>query len=101
MIIRELVREFRCDPNDGISLHKACEYGNLSMIELLIECGARVNEDVNKHGETILTTAVRGNKIDRVKVLVSEYGCDTDVRGRRGRSLLHVAATKINVVRIC
>ena len=74
-IVSALLREFRCDPNDGVSLHIACEHGNLSIIKTLIRYGASVNdEDVD--GNTPLSLAVLHGHARIMSALVSEFGCD-------------------------
>ena len=49
---------------------------------------------MNEDCETLPMAAVKYDKHEIVKLLVSKYGCGVNVRGRGGRSLLHVAAVK-------
>jgi ankyrin repeat protein/GTPase SAR1 family protein len=80
--------------NQGITpLHIACGLGNMSMVKTLIDCGANL-ENKNASGYTPLALAVRNGHKGIVSALVREYGCDIHVLGRRGMSLLHVAATE-------
>ena len=74
-IVSALVREFGCDPNDGVSLHTACKHGDPSMVKTLIECSASV-DDKDVGGKTPLSLAVLDNQTSIVSALVSEFGCD-------------------------
>ena len=86
-IVSALLSEFGCDPNDGVSLHTACEHGHLNMVKTLIECGARVNdEDVD--GNTPLHLTVRN---ETVQLLLRDCMSDPSIKNKEGRTPLHIA----------
>ena len=90
-----LIREFGCDPNVrgqfGRSvLHHACG-GNVSLVQtLILEHKADVNAR-DEHNNTPLNVAAASSKADVALCLIRDFGCDPNVRGQFGRSVLHHA----------
>ena len=89
-----LVNEFHWDAKGGIPyIHTACERGWVNLVRALVQ----------KHGTGILTArddegdtslhiiAAMRNRRDLVLSLINEFGCDVNVTGHLGRSLLHSA----------
>ena len=89
-IVSALVSEFGCDPNDGVSLHTACEHGNLRMVKTLIECGANVNGK-DDFGEAPIHTACEKGDLNMVKTLI-KHGADINDEDINVNTLLHLAA---------
>ena len=97
-----LIDEFGCDPNVkgniGKSLlHLACQGGNVSLVQTLIrkhkaDITARDNQD-----NTPLHVAAYSGKADVALCLIDEFGCDPNVTGCIGKSLLIQACEGGNV----
>ena len=85
-IVSALVSEFGCDPNDGISIHKACEHGNLSMIKTLIECGTKDVDD-----NTLLHLTTKYGRNETVQALLKDFESDPGVKNKEGMTPLHIA----------
>lgn len=77
----------RHDDNEH-PIHIAAEAGNLAMINLLLESGAKVYEE-NQYGEQPLAVAAASGKFEAVKLLLS-VGANINAAGKRG-SALHLA----------
>ena len=77
-------------------LTAAIENGWLKSVHKLLKCyGGDLNAvHESEDCETLLMTAVKCDQCEIVKSLVNDYGCDVNIRGRGGRSLLHLAATE-------
>ena len=88
-IVSALVSEFGCDPNDGMSLHTACEQGNLRMAKTLIECGANVNGR-DADGNTLLHLTARNERKKTMQALFNCL-CDPNIKNKEGRTSLHIA----------
>ena len=88
-IVLALVSEYRYDLNNvrGV-LHEACKHGNLSMIKMLIEHGAHVDEK-DGDGSTPLHLAVGYNKHEIAAELLSK--CDPNIQDKQGMTPLHIA----------
>ena len=99
-----LIDEFGCDPNVqgnfGKSLlHLACQGGNVSLVQTLIlkykaDITARDDQD---NTCTPLHVAAYCGKADVALCLIDEFGCDPNVQGNFGKSLLHLACEGGNV----
>ena len=71
----------------------ACKQGQIQLVELALERGARV-KDMDKAGKTALHYAVdteRGDNGDVVEMLI-EHGADVNARDSEGKTALHYAA---------
>jgi ankyrin repeat protein len=68
----------------------ACQNGNASIVELLLEHGADPNT-TSRGGETVLMTAARTGKPGPVKALLAR-GADANAKERRGQTALMWAA---------
>ena len=73
----------------------ACAQGQIQLVELALERGARV-KDSDKAGKTPLHYAVdtsRGDNGDVVEMLI-EHGADVNARDQEGKTALHYAASR-------
>ena len=93
-IVSAMVREFGCDPNDGVSLHTACEHGNLTMVKVLTDHGANMN-DRDVDGNTPLHISVAKGYDPTTLVLLEDYKCDPNITNEQGMTPLHVACRVI------
>ena len=90
-----LINEFGCDTNirgrNGRTvLHSACEGGCVALVRTLIcDHNADVNAHDNNNDTPLHMAAIHGE--DVALVLINEFGCDTNIRGRNGRTVLHSA----------
>ena len=95
-----LIRQFPTSVKSkiGVSLHVACEKGNLSLVRTLIrDYHADINHK-DSYGKTPLTLALENERDEVMLVLISEFGCDpTNIKGINGASPLHVACMKGNL----
>ena len=97
-----LINEFCCDPhlkgfNGRPLLHDACEGGNVTLVQTLIR---KHEADINAFDDkycTPLAVAAHCGKLDVALCLINEFGCDTQLKGFNGRSLLHDACQGGNV----
>ena len=89
-IVSALVSEFGCDPSDGVSLHTACEHGNLSMVKTLIECGASV-DDKDGDDNTSLHLTAKIERNETMQALLSTFKSDPNIKNKEGRTPLHIA----------
>ena len=85
-IILTLVTELGCNPNDGVSLHTACKYNDISSVFTLVKCGASVN-DRDVEGNTPLYYG----GFNTTLTLLSKFKCDPNVINDLGMSPLHCA----------
>ena len=77
-------------------LHIACTVGNSGIVHLLIINGASTCERDGYNNAPIHRAAAMGH-IDIVDMLVTEFGCNPNIRGYQGRSLLHIACGSGNI----
>lgn len=71
-------------------LHLACAKGNLKLIKLLVSYGADLTvRDYKWH--TPLTLAAANTHYECAVAMVKELGCDPNIKGSSGRTLLHYA----------
>ena len=89
-IVSALVSEFGCDPNDGLSLHTACEHGNMTIVKTLMEVGANVN-DKDVDGNTPLHLSARNKKNETMQTLLRDFKSDLNIKNKEGRTPLHNA----------
>ena len=74
-------------------LHVACSRGHLSVVKMLISKNADVNIcDYEKN--TPVNTAVLGKHTEIVEFLISKSKCSAQIKGCKGRTLLHQACYK-------
>ena len=79
---------------DGRSLlHIACEKGNLGLTRALMNHNADVTARDNG-GNTPLHVAVMNGHDDTVLVLINEFGCNVNEKGRNVQSPLHCACSE-------
>ena len=96
-LVLSLAKNFNFDVNSRDNqgrtlLHHACRWGNLSLIQMLIQKHKVDIEALNNHNDPpIHVAALSGNK-EAVLVLIEKFGCDHNVKGHLGRSLLHSAS---------
>ena len=84
--ILTLVTELGCNPNDGVSLHTACKYNDISSVNTLIKYGASVNNrDVEGN------TPLYYGGFNTTFTLLSKFKCDPNVINEQGMSPLHCA----------
>lgn len=84
-------KDCTCSPNFRTPLHAACDVGNLEMIEVLVNNGAKVNL-LSNDGMTPLKCAVKSGNFEAVKFLV-DHGAFLNVREQlQGSTELHMAA---------
>ena len=95
-IVTELVSEFGCDPNDGVSLHTACEHGDLSMVKTLIECGASVYSR-DAYGNTPLHATAKNQRKETTQALLKYLIGDPNIKNAEGRTPLHIVATWVGL----
>ena len=82
----------RVDSSGTTRLHKAAEYGQLSVVKFLLDNGADVNAR-SHFGYTPLHTAVLSGRKNIVEVLLSR-GAKVDVQDKEGKAPLHYAAER-------
>ena len=97
-VVLTLITEFGCDTTirgryGETLLHRACEGGCLTLAKLLIrDYNADINaQDENKSTPLHLAASLMFGKEAFVLTLITEFGCDTTIRGQYGRTLLHSA----------
>ena len=100
-IVSCLISEFGCDPNvkgklGRSALHIACKKGNISLVRTLIQHQAAAVVQDDNH-DTPLHLAALKNRENVVLCLISEFGCDPNLKGALGRSALHIACQKGNI----
>ena len=95
-----LMNEFHCDTKGGTPyIHTACERGWVHLVQALVQKhGTGIVNDItarDNEGNTPLHVAAIAGSKDVVKFLI-EIGCDVNVTGHLGRSLLHSACASDN-----
>ena len=96
-----LITEFCCDPNiansnDWTLLHYACKAGNVSLVRTLIEHKADITAK-NNQGDMPVHIAADYDKEEVTLALITEFGCDPNMKGSDGQSLLHYACKRGNI----
>ena len=72
-------------------LHHACESGNVSLVQTFVrECEVDVNLP-DSHNNTPLHVAAFWGQDEVALCLLDEFGCDPNIEGQYGRTLLHSA----------
>ena len=95
-----LINELGCDPNirgslgGSSALHIACQMGNVSLVRALPKANIHAPNDL---GNTPLHMAALSGEEKIVSCLISEFGCDPNVKGALGCSALHIACLKGNI----
>ena len=90
-----LINEFGCDTNirgwDGRTmLHSACAGGCVALVRTLIhDHNADVNVQDDRNDRPLHVAAEYGK--DVALALINEFGCDTNIRGWDGKTVLHSA----------
>ena len=92
-----LMNEFHCDTKGGTPyIHTACERGWVSLIRALVQKhGTKILNARDKEGNTPPHLAANAGREDYVQFLIG-IGCDVNVTGHLGRSLLHSACVSNN-----
>ena len=93
-----LMIEFHCDTKGGIPyIHTACERGWVNLVRALVwKHGAGILTARNGEHSTPLHLAAMRGRENVVMCLINEFGCDVNVTGHLGRSLLHSACLSDN-----
>ena len=102
-----LISEFGCDPHvrgrfGRTVLHHACQGGSVSLVQTLMtrEHKADTNARDNDNN-TPLHVAAFSRKADVAVSLISEFGCDPNVRGQFGKTALHFACQGGSIDLVC
>ena len=98
-----MMNEFHCDTKEGTPyINKACRRGWVNLVRALVQKHGTdilkkidVTPGVNE-GNTPLHVAAMSGREDVVLSLINEFGCDVNVTGHLGRSLLHSASVSDN-----
>ncbi|KAF8455167.1 ankyrin repeat-containing domain protein [Terfezia claveryi] len=77
-------------PNLSYNIHVGAKCGHKTVLQLLLDMGADINER-NSCGETALLEAVYYNHLSCVKILIGE-GADATISTHGGENVLHRAA---------
>jgi len=94
-LVRTILEQGREDADGGLvdggsSLGLAAAYGHVEILKLLLEAGANVNNQGNRHGQTPLLRAVTG-------IITSEMFVNTGARHLVGVQLLLEAGADVDV----
>ena len=94
-VVVALISEFGCDINTNDKhgntlLHGVCRHWKLGMVRWLITMGAAVDKK-NRDGLSPVLVAAKNDHADVVLALVSEFGCDVNIKNVNGKTLLHIA----------
>lgn len=81
------------ETDNATPLHVACEVGTLESVELLLNRGANPNAQ-NDSGMTPLFLCVLGDDSLKKAQLLIEYGADVNATMFRGRTILHLLASR-------
>ena len=85
--------------NGDTALIRACEYGHLEVVKLLIENGAELNMQEEGDGDTALILACRRGHLEIAKLLIKK-GADIHKQDKRGNTAL-ILAVKNNNIETC
>lgn len=72
-------------------LLKACQSGNLDIIQYLVSCGAKMDAK-DKDGDSVLHLPV--NRMDIVQYFVERHGMDVEQPNLKGSTVLHYACRR-------
>ena len=89
-----VVNELNCDTKESIRdyMHIACKRGWVNLVRALVQKhGTGILTARDDEGDTPLHIAVMNGREYLVLALINEFGCDVNVTGHLGRSLLHSA----------
>ena len=88
-----LINEFHYDTKGGTPyIHRACEEGWVNLVRALVEKhGTGIVTARDDEGNTPLHVAAMSGREYAVHVLINEFNCDKNVKGYKGRSILHSA----------
>jgi ankyrin repeat protein/GTPase SAR1 family protein len=99
-LARVLITKYNC-PVDVMNwmnktpLHLACSFGHTGVVRMLIsEFKANKYYVHNYQNDSVIGEAVLAGHLSIVQVLVTEFSCSPQVKGFKGRSLLHYACVK-------
>ena len=84
------------NPDGDLLLHLACQWGDVDIVEYLVndqQCDVKA---VNNHGDIPLHTAALHNKPAIVRYLINS-GCNPDTRNNFGDTPLHIACCKQSI----
>lgn len=79
---------------DALPIHTACQAGNQTMIDKLMEMGADVRSATDRHGNGTLHAAAKGGKLETVKFLLA-HGLDVSRRNAYRQTAYDVAESHI------
>lgn len=82
------------DPNYRHSLLQTAIWGHVEIARLLLQYGARMNEQASDTGSTALHVAVRNKHLELVQVLL-EHGADINMRDYRGNTPLDLDSSRM------
>ena len=95
-----LANEFQCNTltKGGTPyIYTACERGWANLVRSMVQKhGTGIVTARDKEGNTPLHVAAMSGSKDVVLSLVNEFGCDINVKGHLGRSLLHAVCASEN-----
>lgn len=86
--------EGETDTTDMTPLHVAAFVGNPRMVKMLIEKGAKINDEVNWEGKTALHFAAEEGKREVVRVLLECGKADVTKRDKSGKTALELAEAR-------
>ena len=80
------------DSDGNTALHVACYKGNLVCAKLLMSMNIANQYVCNSTEDTPLHCAALSGQSHTIQMLVQELGCDPNIRGYKGRKLVHSAS---------
>ncbi|XP_051164216.1 alpha-latrotoxin-Lhe1a-like [Leptopilina boulardi] len=94
-LLKQCDDQITAEDKNGFSIfHYACRNGNLEMIKLLLERGAKINVKT-KNGKSVLHNAAKHDDLKLVKFLV-EHGADINAKDKNGKSVLEYGFESTN-----
>ena len=93
-----LIEKFGCNPDvrghkNRTLLHFACYGGSLQLVQTLIQqynAGSYINSR-DGYNDTPFHDAALSGSAEVIEYLIDKFGCDPNVKGDLGKSLLHCA----------
>ncbi|GAB5032970.1 Hypothetical protein NocV09_01101600 [Nannochloropsis oceanica] len=79
---------------DALPIHTACQAGNQTMIDALLQMGADLTGAKDRYGNSTLHAAAKGGKIETVKFLVAQ-GVDVSRRNTYRQTAYDVAESHV------